>query len=283
MAAAVGFGLVWAIQSVFASVPTTNTYAVDAISGGAVNASASVPVSGTFTFDTVITSAGDAWSAEQSNVGFNPAIISYVSGPVDTNLGGAALCGTGTVGGFYVYNGCAKASGSSTATGVTRSWTMKCEAPGSTALHLLTDTEMGGPALGTNFAIAAGEAEGPLVDASVTCTLPITKTDDTGTGNVTLGGTVTYTIHVGNPGLVSNPGHTVTDLVPVASLGNVTLGAPTNGTCDFAITTPPDTITCTGVAPEPDPTGWTLTYTVSADVAGNDVLQHGDAGFDRHR
>ncbi len=165
---AVATGLFWVAQDAGAA-PTANVYAVDANpSAAGVQDTISVAVGADFTVDHVVVSAADAWSAEQSNMKFDPAIVRFVSGPVNTNLGGAVLCGE-TEGSDYVYGGCARTSGTTAATGATRSWKLHCAAVGTSALHLQGSQEVG-EATGTNFAIAAGVGDSELQDAAVTCT-----------------------------------------------------------------------------------------------------------------
>ncbi len=197
---AVGLGLVWMIREANAAA-TANVYSVDANpSTAGVQNTISKNVGQDFTVDHVIVSVADAWSAEQTNMKFDPAIVQFVSGPVDTNLGSAALCG-GTTGADFVYEGCARISGTSTATGVTRSWTLHCAAAGTSALHLQTNAEVG-VATGTNFAIVGGAADPVLHDASVTCTAvggdgatPTATSSRTLTATATATGTATPTVN----------------------------------------------------------------------------------------
>ena len=150
--------------------PTNNEYAVDAdaVTAG-IQATIEVPVGSNFTISMVVDNIVDSYSAEQSNVRWNPAVVSYVS-HTDYQLGGT-LC-AGAVGADYLYWGCASPSGFGSSEGITRDITLSCIAPGSSALHLQTDDELG-EATGTNFAIAAGVGDpadtGSLFDAAINC------------------------------------------------------------------------------------------------------------------
>jgi uncharacterized repeat protein (TIGR01451 family) len=271
MVAVVALAAFMAIRAVFAAeVPTNNEFTVDSLSGGAVDASTSVGVGSGVQFDVSITAAPDAYSAYQANVWFNPSILAWDGNAViETNVGGATLCGGGTVGAFSLYDGCARISGTSNATGVAFTWGVDCIAPGTSPLHLASNTEAGGVATGTNFAINGGADVGvPLtVDGEVVCTLPITKSVVPGP-NVAAPATVTYTVHVGNPTATSLPGHVVTDTVP-AALSNVTLVSSTNGALDGCGVIG-NTVGClTAIINEDTAGGWDLVYT--ADVGTEDA------------
>jgi hypothetical protein len=160
------------------AVPTNNEYRVDADPAtGGIQTTINVPTGSNFDVAWVISNTVDAWSAEQGTMQWDPGIVSFVSGPVDTNLGGATFCG-GTTGADYVYWGCAIGieDCGGACTGVTRTMTLRCDAPGTSALHLRTtgapDNE--GEGTGTNFALASGAVADPCqtgncFDASVTC------------------------------------------------------------------------------------------------------------------
>ncbi len=123
--AATGVALFWYARSTQAQSPTNNTVAVDADAATAgIQATLTKNVGDTFDVAHVITAAPDPWSAEQTNMKFDPNVVEYVSGPENTMLGQAILCGGVSTGGGlgpdYVYEGCARLSGTTTATGVTR-------------------------------------------------------------------------------------------------------------------------------------------------------------------
>jgi hypothetical protein len=158
-----------------AQAPTNNEYTVDvdAVAEG-IQAAIEVPVGSDFEVAWVVTDSPDLWIAEQGNMQWDPSMVSFVSGPLDANLGGATLCG-GTVGADYAYRGCAIPAGDCGAacTGVTRTMVLRCDAPGTSALHLQTSDKVG-VATGTNFALAVGGVGDPCetgrcLDASVTC------------------------------------------------------------------------------------------------------------------
>lgn len=175
LALALAVSVTWHELRQAIAVATANTVAVDADpSASGIQASITKNVGETFDIAHVITASPDAWSAEQTNMRFDPAVVAYVSGPVNTMLGGTVLCGGVSTGGGlgpdYVYEGCARLSGTTTATGVTRTYTFQCVGAGTSPLHLQTAAEVGGDAIATNFALAGGNIGDPiLVDASVTC------------------------------------------------------------------------------------------------------------------
>jgi hypothetical protein len=156
-------------------VPTDNEYTVDVDPAtGGIQATINVPVGSNFDVAWVVTDSPEAWVAEQATMSFNSALVSYVSGPVDMNLGGALICG-GTTGTDYVYWGCAIGAGDcgGGCTGVTRTMTLHCDGAGTSALHLRTNDEEG-EGTGTNFALASGGVGDPCqtgncFDAAVTC------------------------------------------------------------------------------------------------------------------
>ncbi len=134
----------------------------------------------------------DPWNAEQASMRFDPAIVSINADPINTNLGNAFVCG-GTLGSDFVYHGCARLSGTSTAAGVTRTMTVHCVAPGPSQLHLQSDAEVG-IATGTNFSLSSGTAEPQLTDASITCVgVPTITPTPTVTATPTQAGTATPT------------------------------------------------------------------------------------------
>jgi len=157
------------------AVPTNNEYTVDVDPAtGGIQATINVPVGSDFDVAWVVTDSPEAWIAEQGNMQWDPGIVSFVSGPVDTNLGGAVYCG-GTTGTDYVYWGCAIGAGDcgGGCTGATRTMTLHCDGAGTGGLHLRTVAEVGVPT-GTEFALApAGVGDpcetGNCFDAAVTC------------------------------------------------------------------------------------------------------------------
>jgi len=241
----------------YGDVATGNTYAVDAIAGGAVDASVDVPVGSNFDVAWVVSNTVDAWAAEQATMSFNSALVSYVSGPVDTNLGGAFICGGDTSGTGSLYWGCSRTSGFCTigtnCDGVAHTWTLHCDAPGTSALHLRTNAEEG-EGTGTNFAIAAGVADpcasGHCHDATVNCIAPTPTPTRTPTITPTPTATRTPTItpistRTSTPTRTPTPSPTNTvtptapatptpTFVPGACAGDVNLDARVNG-LDLAI------------------------------------------------
>ena len=146
-----------------------------------------------------------------------------------------------------------------------------CLKAGVSPLHMVTlgeDATQGS----TFFDENAVNITTSLTDGSVNCVLPITKSDDTG-GTAAAGTTVTYTIHVGNPGASSSFGHSVDDTFD-STLTGVTFTGGTagydafGGSCGVAAG-PPAVLSCTNLAVDTDPTG--LDLTVTADIPLSDA------------
>jgi hypothetical protein len=168
-----------------AGTPSNNQYIVDADAGTAgIQTTVSINVGNSISVAWVIANIVDPWNAEQGNMQFDPALVAVPSDPVDTNLGGAGICG-GTIETDHVYRGCARLSGTTTAAGVTRTMTVQCLAAGTSPLHLLSDAEVG-EATGTNFGLAEGVGEPQLFDASITCIgVPTATPTNTNTPTIT--------------------------------------------------------------------------------------------------
>jgi uncharacterized repeat protein (TIGR01451 family) len=210
------------------AVPTNNDVAIDAdpVTSGTQNA-INVPVGAQFDVAAVISGTVDAWSAEQQTMYYDTSKVSYVSGPVDTNLGGAMICGGDVSVAGSLYWGCSRQSGQCTigtnCDGVARTWKLQCVNPGVSSLHLATigapDNE--GEGTGTNFAITAGVGDpcvsGHCHDATVNCyevaNLEIHKVPSTFTPLA--GSDLTYmiTFHNGGP-QTANPPVVITDILP---------------------------------------------------------------------
>jgi len=86
-------------------LPVPNAMAVDAVSGGAVNASTTVTGTAPFDVDIVVTDAPNPYVAEQYKLQWNAALLAY-DADAPTLLDGLTLCGSATVGANTVYNGC---------------------------------------------------------------------------------------------------------------------------------------------------------------------------------
>ncbi|MGB6837050.1 MAG: flexitail domain-containing putative surface protein [Dehalococcoidia bacterium] len=142
--------------------------AVDAISGGDVDSSATVTSTEPFDVDIVVTAAPNAYEAEQYQLEWDPALLAYDS-ETPTLLDGLTLCGSPTVGVSMVYNGCASEA-PTTATGAVHTVTLHCVGDGTSPLHLVTMVE--DPTFGTTTYLAPGEIiETALTDALATCSL----------------------------------------------------------------------------------------------------------------
>jgi uncharacterized repeat protein (TIGR01451 family)/fimbrial isopeptide formation D2 family protein len=231
-----------------APVPTNDSYSIDAdpVTSGIQN-TINVSVGSNFDVAWVVGNVvgNDPWTAEQGNMQWNPAVVSFVSGPVDTGLGSAIMCG-GTTGANYEYWGCARVSGFTSAEGVARTMTLHCDAPGVSALHLQTIAQVGVPT-GTEFAIAAGVGDpslnGKLFDATVNCVeaadLQIDKVAD---NYAPLAGSdVTYTITFHNAGpQTANPPVVITDMLPAGKeFVSCHVLSPIPADCSAAYVPPP--------------------------------------------
>jgi uncharacterized repeat protein (TIGR01451 family) len=148
--------------------------------------------------------------------------------------------------------------------GVTDHLGFTCQAPGTSVLHLETlveDSITGSQFFDEN----ANTIPTDLFDGSVTCTLPITKSDDTG-GTAIAGSTHSYTIHVGNPTALSSFGHTISDTAPAAV--TVTSVTSTNGALDGCGNVG-NVVTCTTfTANSPGGSDVTVNFTVPLSSAG---------------
>lgn len=249
-----------------AQVPTGNVVAIDADPGTAgIQNTLTVAVGSTFTVDHVITASPDAWQAEQTNMSYP---LSILGNPVflgDTNLGSATLCGGGTIGTALglgsLYNGCARLSGTTTATGVTRTWQLDCIAPGSATLDFFTDADVG-VATGTNFALSGGDTGEPdptngLLGATINCVLPISKSNDVG-GSAPAGSSFNWTVQIDNPTTSPVTGVTVNDPIPAGLTVNSATPSDAS-TCDL-------TVQCTGVT-IPASGSWTVVINVSVPLS----------------
>jgi hypothetical protein len=143
------------------------TMTVDAVSGGAVDASRIVDGAAPFDADVVITKAVSGYQGYQYFVQWDPAVLAY-DGQKDLKPEGLELCAEPVLDTDRVYGGCARTSENTNYTGPTNTLTFHCVADGVSPLHLVTLTE--DPNFGaTNLGYAGQTIETELVDASVTC------------------------------------------------------------------------------------------------------------------
>jgi len=152
-------------------VPTTtaagtNAIAVDAVSGGSVDASRTVTGTDPFDVDVVITTVGEAYQAYQQYTQWNPAVLA-LDNAVFLSPDGLVLCGQRVTTESTVQGGCA-GMGTTTYTGPVETFTFHCVADGTTTLHLVTLVE--------NFQFGTTTVRSPgsiidttLIDASMTC------------------------------------------------------------------------------------------------------------------
>jgi len=222
------------------------------------------PVGGSFNVQTDATdNTAVVWGGYSLQVAYNPAILQVTA----VNAGGLAGCSGANWANAQmaptVVDGCFAQSTTASSPPPSDIITFQCIAAGSSPIHFVTTVE--DPIQGSSFFDEnAVNIPTDLTDGSVNCVLPISKSH-AGGGTLLAGTTVTYTIHVGNPGGSSSFGHSVTDTFP-APLTNVTFVSGTpgynafGGSCGVVA----NTLTCTNVAVSPDPTG--LDLVVSADI-----------------
>jgi len=141
--------------------------AVDAVSGGAVDASRIVAGAAPFDADIVVAKAVSGYQGYQYLVQWDPTVLEY-DAQKDLKPEGLEICATPVVEDKTVYSGCARASENTNYTGPTNTLTFRCVADGISPLHLITmveDKSFGSTALG----YAGQTIETELADASVTC------------------------------------------------------------------------------------------------------------------
>ncbi len=146
-----------------------NAMAVDAVPGGAIDATRTVTGGDPFDITINVTSVGTPYQAYQFNVRYDMSILQFVTGQ-NHQPGGLAACSAPLDNNSSIYLGCASFTNETTDfMGVTDTLTFRCIADGVSPLHLLTDEEVG-ITTGTNM--AAGNAQMVpmrLTDASITC------------------------------------------------------------------------------------------------------------------
>jgi len=215
--------------------------------------------------------------AYASNTPFSGSILTQYVGDSDAGLltGCTPAATTFPLASYSMFAGCAKLSGADVAAnGTVANVVLKCVAPGTATLHLVTDAAEGYAQL-TKMNDASGPVTVTAVDDTVTCGLPITKTDDTVGGQIQVGGVVTYTVHVGNPTASASGPHTVTDTLPagLTNMDNLTStgGLGPDGCSLDAVPPAAVSFTCTTVSVPIDPGGWDLTFTADTVTVGPDV------------
>jgi len=172
---------IWAANERGALAQDVNVMAVDAVSGGGVDASTTVTGTDPFDVDIMVTDAPIAYKVEQYKLQWDPALLAYDS-ETPTLLDGLTICGSPTVGANTVYNSCA-ALAPTTATGAVHTVTLHCVGTGTSPLHLVTVVE--DPTFGTSTTGEAGvKINTALTDASITCAFD-TPTPTTATATPT--------------------------------------------------------------------------------------------------
>lgn len=141
--------------------------AVDAVPGGAVDATATVTGTSSFDVDVVMDKAVSGYQGYQYKLQWDPAVLAY-DGQKDLKPAQMVLCANPTTTESTVYTGCIRVSEDTTYTGPINTVTFRCIASGTSPLHLVSLTEewdFGSTAIG----YAGVTIETSLVDASVTC------------------------------------------------------------------------------------------------------------------
>jgi hypothetical protein len=160
------------VQTPSPVVPSTPTAAgaemgVDAIVGGAVDASRTVTDANPFEVDVVVVNAGPGYQGYQFKVQWDAAVLAYDSQanlmPEELNL-----CATPTVIENTMFVGCARVQGNTSFQGPLNRLTFHCVAPGTSTLHLLTPSEISALA-STLLGYTGVTIPTQVVDASVTC------------------------------------------------------------------------------------------------------------------
>lgn len=145
----------------------TAAMAVDAVSGGAVDATRLVAGTSPFDVDIVMLSVDPGYQGYQYKLEWDPSILAFDS---QKHLMPAelSLCADAVVAASNVYTTCVRAGAATTFTGPLNTVTLHCIGEGTSPLHLKTTTE--DRAFGT---AAVGDTayymDTALTDASVTC------------------------------------------------------------------------------------------------------------------
>jgi len=145
----------------------TAAIAVDAVSGGAVDATTVVTGSSPFDVDIVILSVDPGYQGYQYKLEWDPSILAY-DGQKHLMPAELSICADPVLAASDIYAGCARMGGETTITGPLNTVTLHCIGTGTSPLHLNTLTE--DPAFGTSAIAEMGFfVDTALTDASVTC------------------------------------------------------------------------------------------------------------------
>jgi hypothetical protein len=160
-----------------ASASSSAGIAVDAVPGGAIDASRAVADTAPFTVDIVITEASTPYQGYQAYLSWDDSLLAYVDPPgvTYTGLGGLSLNATPEIKDNDsdtmvegVQLGSANATTAISATGTVAAVSLQCIADGTSSLHLVTVAE--DAAFGTAaIASGGGKIETTLADAQITC------------------------------------------------------------------------------------------------------------------
>jgi hypothetical protein len=141
--------------------------AIDAVSGGAVDASRVVTGSDPFDVDLVVDKAVSGYQGYQFTIQWDPTVLAYQE-QKDLQPEQMVLCATPNVKENSVYSGCARVSENTSYVGPLNTLTFQCVADGVSPMHLVSLTE--DPAFGTSeLGFSGVTVETTLTDASVTC------------------------------------------------------------------------------------------------------------------
>jgi hypothetical protein len=141
--------------------------ALDAIPGGALDASRTVTGGDPFEVDLVIDKAVSGYQAYQFRVQWDGSVLAYDS-EKDLMPAELTLCAPGAMREDSFYSGCARTADNTNFTGPVNTLTFHCIADGTSQLHLISideDADFNTTALGYGGVVIETE----LADASVTC------------------------------------------------------------------------------------------------------------------
>jgi len=147
--------------------PVPNAFAVDAISGGGVDATRMVTGVTPFDIDINITSASQPYQGYQYMLQWDPAVLAY-DGQTDLTPASLSLCATPNTTTTNVSSACARVSGETQFAGPVNTVSLHCVADGTSRLHLATRAEDRAFFTET-LPRGGGDMDTVLTDASITC------------------------------------------------------------------------------------------------------------------
>ena len=142
------------------------TMAVDAVSGGTIDAASHGSAAAPVVVDIVVSSASVAYRAYQYKLEWDPAVLAYDS-QVDLKPDQLLFCQPPVIVAGEVAGGCANQVATEIV-GPVNTVTLRCVGSGTAALHLVTASE--DPVFGSGLFSGPGQrVPTTLIDASVTC------------------------------------------------------------------------------------------------------------------